>query len=68
MKELILEYLRNHPESRKRYIASDLGVWQCSKVFLTAMTELEQEGKIKATYHHEPENMEFYDTFSVVGA
>lgn len=68
MKEKILDYLRNHPESRKRDIAYELGVWQCSTEFLASMCELEQQGYIKSTYHRIPENMEFYDTFTVVGA
>lgn len=68
MKEQILNYLREHPESRKRDIAYHLKVWQCDTMFLASMCELEQEGRIKSTYHRIPENMEFYDTFSVTGA
>ena len=68
MKEQILNYLMEHPESRKRAIAAHLNIWQCDTQFLAAMCELEQEGRIKSTYHRIPENMEFYDTFSVVGA
>ena len=68
MKEQILSYLREHPESRKRDIAAHLNIWQCDVKFLAAMCELGQEGRIKSTYHRIPENMEFYDTFSVVGA
>lgn len=66
MKEKILNYLMEHPESRKRYIAANLGVWQCSTEFLAAMCELEQAGLIKSTYHHDLANMDFYDTFSIV--
>lgn len=68
MKEQILSYLMEHPESRKRAIAAHLNIWQCDTKFLAAMCELEQEERIKSTYHRIPENMEFYDTFSVTGA
>lgn len=68
MKEQIIQYLREHPESRKRAIAAHLNIWQCDTQFLAAMCELEQEGRIKSTYHSILENMEFYDTFSVAGA
>jgi hypothetical protein len=68
MKEQIIQYLMEHPESRKRAIAYHLKVWQCDTQFLAAMCELQQEGLIKSTYHRIPENMEFYDTFSVTGA
>ena len=68
MKEQILTYLLAHPNSRKRSIANALNIWQCDVKFLSAMCELEQAGLIKSTYHRIPENMEFYDTFSVTGA
>jgi hypothetical protein len=68
MKEKIIQYLMEHPESRKRTIAAHLNIWQCDTQFLAAMCELQQEGQIKSTYHRIPENMEFYDTFSVIGA
>lgn len=68
MKEKILVYLAAHPDSRKRMIASGIGIWQCNTQFLAAMCELEQAGQIKATYHKDIANMEFYDTFSVIGA
>lgn len=68
MKEKIMVYLAAHPHSRKRMIASEIGVWQCDTQFLAAMRELEQAGQIKATYHKDYANMDFYDTFSVTGA
>lgn len=68
MKEKILVYLAAHPDSRKRMIASGIGIWQCDTQFLAAMCELERAGQIKATYHKDYANMEFYDTFSVIGA
>lgn len=68
MKEEIIQYLMEHPESRKRDIAYHLKIWQCDTHFLAAMCELEQAGQIKATYHKDLANMDFYDTFSVVGA
>ena len=68
MKEKILVYLVAHPDSRKRMIASGIGIWQCDAHFLAAMCELERAGQIKATYHKDYANMEFYDTFSVIGA
>ena len=64
MKEKILVYLASHPDSRKRMIASDIGIWQCDAHFLAAMRELEQAGQIKATYHKDYANMDFYFTFS----
>ena len=67
MKEKIIQYLMENPESRKRDIAYYLKVWQCDATFLSSMRELKQEGRIKSTYHRIPENMEFYDTFSVIG-
>ena len=68
MKEKIIQYLMEHPESRKRDIAYHLKIWQCDTHFLAAMCELEQAGQIKATYHKDIANMDFYDTFSVVRA
>lgn len=68
MKEQILNYLREHPESRKRDIAYHLKVWQCDTMFLASMCELEQAGLIKSTFHAYPANMEWYYTFSVTGA
>ena len=68
MKEKITQYLMEHPESRKRDIAYHLKIWQCDTHFLAAMCELEQAGQIKATYHKDYTNMDFYDTFSVTGA
>lgn len=65
MKEKILTYLSVHPDSRKRMIASGIGIWQCDTQFLAAMCELEQAGYIKATYHRDYANMDFYDTFSL---
>ena len=67
MKEKILIYLAAHPDSRKRMIASGIGIWQCDTLFLAAMCELEQAGQIKATYHRDYANMDFYNTFSVAG-
>ena len=68
MKEKIIQCLMEHPESRKRDIAYHLKIWQCDTHFLAAMCELEQAGQIKATYHKDIANMEFYDTFSVIRA
>ena len=68
MKEKILVYLAAHPDSRKRMIASGIGIWQCDTHFLATMCELEQAGQIKATQHKDYGNMEFYDTFAVIGA
>ena len=68
MKEKILVYLASHPDSRKRMIASGIGIWQCDAHFLATMRELEQAGQIKAAYHKDYANMDFYDTFSVTGA
>lgn len=65
MKEKIMTYLSTHPDSRKRMIASGIGIWQCDTHFLAAMCELEQAGHIKATYHRDYANMDFYDTFSL---
>lgn len=67
MKEKIMIYLAAHPDSRKRMIASGIGVWQCDTQFLAAMCELEQAGSIKSTYHRDYANMDFYDTFCLVG-
>lgn len=66
MKAKILSYLMDHPESRKRAIAAHLNIWQCDTKFLSAMHELEVAAVIKSTYHKDPANMEFYETFSVV--
>ena len=68
MKEKILVYLASHHHSSKRMIASGIGIWQCDTHFLSAMCELEQAGQVKATYHKDYANMDFYDTFSVTGA
>ena len=67
MKEKIMVYLAAHPHSRKRMIASEIGVWQCDTQFLAAMCELEQAGFIKSTYHRDIANMDFYDTFCLAG-
>lgn len=68
MKEKIIAILRQYPNSRKRTIAWYVKCWQCDTEFLAAMWELEIDGIIKATCHRDPANMEFYKTFSVVGA
>ena len=65
MKEQILNYLMEHPESRKRAIAYHLKVWQCDTMFLASMCELEQAGLIKSSLHKDPANMEWYYTFHV---
>ena len=65
MKEQILSYLMEHPESRKRAITAHLKVWQCDTQFLAAMCEMEQAGLIKSTLHKDPANMEWYYTFHV---
>lgn len=63
MKDKIVQYLMEHPESRKRAIAAHLKVWQCDTMFLASMCELEQAGLIKSTLHKDPANMEWYYTF-----
>ena len=67
MKEKIIQYLMEHPESRKRDVAYHLKIWQCDTQFLAAMCELEQAGFIKSTYHRDLANMDFYDTFCLAG-
>ena len=57
MKEQIIQYLMEHPESRKRAIAAHLNIWQSDVKFLAAMCELRHEGRFKSTYHRIPENM-----------
>lgn len=66
MKEQIMNYLREHPNSRKRMIASSIGVWQCDKEFLDAMWELVTEHRIAGKTHRDFANWEFYETFCVV--
>lgn len=65
MKDKIIAYLMEHPDSRKRSIAYALGIWQCEVQFLAAMCEMEQAGVIKSTLHKDPANMEWYYTFRV---
>lgn len=61
MKEQILKVLAEHPGARKREIAHYLRVSHMKAVAL--VNELEEEGKIKAVYHHDSANLEFYDKY-----
>ena len=61
MKEQILKVLAEHPGLRKRELALYLPINRMMAV--TLMDELEEEGKIKAVYHHDSANLEFYDKY-----
>lgn len=66
MKEEIINYLRSHPLSRKRSIASYLRIWVCDKNFLDTMYNLEKEGIIKSITYRDFANMEYYAVYRVV--
>ncbi len=63
MKVKILKVLSGHPNLRKREIASYLHCHHFT--LITTLDEMEEDGLIKSTYHHEPEQMQFYDTFAL---
>lgn len=63
MKVKILKVLNEHPNLRKREIASYLHCHHFT--LITDLNELEEAGLVKSTYHHEPEQMQFYDTFAL---
>lgn len=65
MKEKILAYLANHPKTRKRYIAADLGTYHLNNEFMHAMRELQTEGKIDYESVNDFANMEFYDLWFI---
>lgn len=65
MKQIILDYLRHNPGARKREIAGALGVWQCDREFLAAMTSLSNNGLITYKSYRDPALMEFYDRWYV---
>ena len=61
MKEQIINILREHPGLQKREIASYL---RCHHFkIITLLNEMEQAGEVVTVYHHEPEQMEFYDKY-----
>lgn len=65
MKEQIVDYVSNHPNTRRRYIASALNVWQCDRAFLNAMGELIEDGILIEGEYRDMANMENYLTYTV---
>lgn len=65
MEEKILQFINSNPGTRKRYIASSLGVWVGNQAFLSTMHKLERDGKICHLTHHDPAQMEFYDEWYI---
>lgn len=60
MKEKILEYIRENPGCRQRYIASAIGIWQCDAVFLECLRDLRAAGLVYRISYSDPANMEFF--------
>lgn len=65
MEEKILQFINSNPGTRKRYIASSLGVGVSNSSFMRAMRNLTKEGKICYVAHHDPAQMEFYDEWYI---
>lgn len=63
MKERVLRIIYKHPGLRKREIASYLGIHHFKIISL--LSELEDAKMVKTVYHHEPEQMEFYNTYFI---
>ena len=66
MEEKILSFLKEHPGSRKRYVASHLHIWHCNSDFLKCMSKLQKENKIYAITHNDPAQLEWYDEWFAV--
>ena len=60
MKEKIYNYIKANPGCRQREIASALHIWLCSKEFLNALHELQDEKKIGCSVFQDPAQMEYY--------
>ena len=60
MDKKILEYIRENPSCRQRYIASSIGVWQCNGAFLNTLHSLEKSGLIYRESYSDPANMEYF--------
>ena len=60
MDKKILEYIRENPGCRQRYIASSIRVWQCDNVFLNTLHSLEKSGFIYRKSYSDPANMEYF--------
>ena len=65
MREQILKYVAIHPNCRARNVASHLHKWVCE--ISIEMHQMADEGLLKSTYHHDPAQMEFYDTYELPG-
>ena len=63
MREQILEYVAAHPNCDAHDVASYLHEWG-PKVSIE-MHRMAREGLLKSTYHHDPANMQFYDTYEL---
>ena len=57
----ILEYVRDCPYCRQRYIAKACHTWFLNEDFLNALQRLYKGGFIDCRYHHDPAQMEFYN-------
>ena len=66
MKEKIYNYIKENPGCRQREIASALHVWLCSKEFLDALFELQDEKKIGCSVFQDHANMEYYHRWYLV--
>ena len=65
MKEQIINYVSNHPNTRRRNIASALNIWLCDRTFLNAMNELIEDGILIEGEYRDMANMENYLTYTV---
>lgn len=58
MTEKIIEYVRVHPNARRREIAGGINVWQCSREFMRAMRELVEAHVLTEITYRDMANME----------
>lgn len=65
MREQILKYVAENPNCRARSVASHLHKWVCEVSI--EMHTMAREGLLKSTCHHDPAQMEFYDTYELPG-
>ena len=63
-KQEIYEVIKNNPGIRKRYIAYELNTTVLA--LLDTMKHMVDQGMIRAEYHHDTANMEFYDEWYIV--
>lgn len=66
MKDAVYKYICDHPNCRKREIASEFHVWVCNRNLGEAIYDLLDERKIEAKQNNDHANLEYYLTYSKI--